>query len=298
MIRQASACCLSLWLTLGLSSCVQTPDYLVSQQHQSPNHNQRIRMVVLHYTTGDWGDSLRVLTEPSDHPVSAHYLIPERLDPSYPVDEVMKVYQLVGEQQRAWHAGDSRWEGKTSLNDQSIGIELVNRSQCYAGDDGFCLTPDFDPAQMELLAKLLKDILRRHPEITATRVLGHSDIVPERKQDPGPRFPWQWLARQGIGAWFDDQTVLKYWQLLPEKPPISLVQQGLQRYGYGIEITGEHDQQTKLYLMAFQRHFVPDQVHGNADRKTVAILFALLEKYFPQSLKTKELQLPAPANSN
>jgi N-acetylmuramoyl-L-alanine amidase len=226
--------------------------------------------------------------------VSAHYLIPERLDASYPSDEPLKVYQLVGEQQRAWHAGESRWEGKTSLNDQSIGIELVNRSQCYAADDGFCLTPDFDPAQMELLATLLKDILRRHPEITPTRVLGHSDIVPERKQDPGARFPWQWLARQGVGAWYDDQTVLKYWQQLPEQPAIRMVQHGLKQYGYGIEITGEHDRQTQLYLQAFQRHFVPDQVHGNADRKTVAILMALLEKYFPQTLKSAEFTLPLP----
>lgn len=296
MIRQASACCLSLWFALGLSGCVQTPDYLVSQQHQSQNHNQRIRMVVIHYTTGDWAQSLKVLTEPSDNPVSAHYLIPERLDASYPSDEPLKVYQLVGEQQRAWHAGESRWEGKTSLNDQSIGIELVNRSQCYAADDGFCLTPDFDPAQMELLATLLKDILRRHPEITPTRVLGHSDIVPERKQDPGARFPWQWLARQGVGAWYDNQAVLKYWQQLPEQPAIRMVQHGLKQYGYGIEITGEHDRQTQLYLQAFQRHFVPDQVHGNADRKTVAILMALLEKYFPQTLKSAEftLQLPKP----
>lgn len=292
MIRQASACCLSLWLALGLSSCVQTPDYLVSQQHQSQNHNQRIRMVVIHYTTGDWAQSLKVLTEPSDNPVSAHYLIPERLDASYPADEPLKVYQLVGEQQRAWHAGNSRWEGKTSLNDQSIGIELVNRSQCYAADDGFCLTPDFDPAQMELLAKLLKDILRRHPEITPTRVLGHSDIVPERKQDPGARFPWQWLARQGVGAWYDNQTVLKYWQQLPEQPAIRMVQHGLKQYGYGIEITGEYDHQTKLYLLAFQRHFVPDHIHGNADRKTVATLLALLEKYFPQTLNSAEFTLP------
>lgn len=295
MIRQASACCLSLWLALGLSSCVQTPDYLVSQQHQSQNHNQRIRMVVLHYTTGDWAQSLKVLTEPSDNPVSAHYLIPERLDASYPADEPLKVYQLVGEQQRAWHAGNSRWEGKTSLNDQSIGIELVNRSQCYAADDGFCSTPDFDPAQMELLAKLLKDILRRHPEITPTRVLGHSDIVPERKQDPGARFPWQWLARQGVGAWYDNQTVLKYWQQLPEQPAIRMVQHGLKQYGYGIEITGEYDRQTQLYLMAFQRHFVPDQVHGHADRKTVAILLALLAKYFPQTLNSAEFTLPLTA---
>ena len=296
MIRQASACCLSLWFALGLSGCVQTPDYLVSQQHQSQNHNQRIRMVVIHYTTGDWAQSLKVLTEPSDHPVSAHYLIPERLDASYPADEPLKVYQLVGEQQRAWHAGNSRWEGKTSLNDQSIGIELVNRSQCYAADDGFCLTPDFDPAQMELLAKLLKDILRRHPEISPTRVLGHSDIVPERKQDPGARFPWQWLARQGVGAWYDNQTVLKYWQQLPEQPAIRMVQHGLKQYGYGIEITGEYDHQTKLHLLAFQRHFVPDHIHGNADRKTVAILLALLEKYFPQTLNSAEftLQLPKP----
>lgn len=303
MIRQIRALCL-LGAGLALVSCSTQPsdatdsdfasyfvndsvnDLVVSQQHQSQNQNQRIRMVVLHYTTGDWAQSLQVLTTPSENPVSAHYLIPERLDASYPATEPLKVYQLVSEQQRAWHAGMSIWQGQQSLNDQSIGIELVNRSRCVNEGAPLCFTPDFDPAQLELLAKLLQDILARHPEIKPTHIVGHSDISPQRKQDPGPRFPWQWLARQGIGAWYDESTVEKYWQQLPAQVPISTTQQALRAYGYGIEVTGEFDEQTQLYLKAFQQHFVPDSVSGSADRKTLAILFALLEKYQPQALPT------------
>ncbi len=293
MIRQIRALCL-LACGVTLASCSMQASYLnqsefgsdfvVSQQHQSLNHNQRIRMVVLHYTTGDWAQSLQVLTTPSENPVSAHYLIPERSDASYPATEPLKVYQLVSEQQRAWHAGMSFWQGQQNLNDQSIGIELVNRSRCVDEVMPLCFTPDFDPAQLELLAQLLKDILARHPEISPTHIVGHSDISPQRKQDPGPRFPWQWLARQGIGAWYDEATVEKYWQQLPESVPLLSIQQALRAYGYGIAVTGEFDEQTTLYLRAFQQHFVPDLVSGNPDRKTLAILFALVEKYQPQEL--------------
>ena len=289
---------LLLGLVLQSGCSVHPTTVVIDQQYQSENRNERIRFVVIHYTAGNWQQSLHILTRPSDRPVSAHYLIPESGDTSYPVDQALKVYQLVPEQQRAWHAGDSQWEDKTGLNDLSIGIELVNQSWCerqtnqLLPEAELCLLNDFDPAQLQLLLALLKDILARNPDITPTRVLGHSDIVPQRKQDPGSRFPWQWLAAQGVGAWYDNVVMQRYWQQLTVLPEIKTVQRALRLYGYGIAITGQHDAQSRLYLLAFQRHFVPENITGELDLKTVAVLWALLEKYFPQSLHQEpQLQL-------
>jgi len=287
---------------LLLAGCSQTPVLQVEQQYQSENRNDRIRFVVLHYTAGNWQQSLDVLTKPGNRPVSAHYLIPESGDQTYPAEQKLKVYQLVPEQQRAWHAGDSQWEDRTGLNDHSIGIELVNTSWCeqqpnqLQPQDELCVAADYDPAQLQLLLTLLKDILARNTDITPTRVLGHSDIVPHRKQDPGSRFPWQWLAANGVGAWYDAAVLQRYWQQLTVLPGIETIQRALKVYGYGIEVTGVHDAQSRAYLRAFQRHFVPEQLTGEADLKTVAVLWALLEKYFPKALQQETaLQLLKPA---
>ena len=292
-----------LWVILLCGGCSQTITPLeINQQYPSENRNDRIRFVVIHYTAGNWEASLNILTTPSAQPVSAHYLIPESGDISYPAAKPLTIYQLVPEQQRAWHAGESSWEDRKGLNDHSIGIELVNQSWCETKTSqllvtaDICIIRDYDPAQMQLLLMLLKDIVARNPDITPTRILGHSDIVPHRKQDPGSRFPWQWLATNGVGAWYDDDTMLKYFQQLTRLPEIKTVQNALRVYGYGIAVTGHHDSQSKDYLLAFQRHFVPENLTGELDLKTVAVLWALLEKYFPQALQQHQLQLlPQPA---
>lgn len=300
---------LPLLLPLLLAACSVKPpvqiNHQINTEHQSVNRNERVRLLVLHYTAINWERSLKALTQPGATAVSAHYLLPESFDPTYPAGKALQVYQLVPETQRAWHAGTSQWEDRQALNDQSIGIELVNQGWCHQRETAvagtaradavntLCLTPDFDPAQLQLLATLLKDILARNPEITPTRVLAHSDVAPSRKQDPGPRFPWQWLARQGIGAWYDDAEMLKYWHGLQSLPPADLVQRALRRYGYGIAVTGVWDQPSRDVLTAFQRHFVPNRVSGEIDIETVAVLWALLEKYFPDSLSGKQsLVLP------
>ena len=295
------------------------PVQLHIKPYASANQNNRIRFIVLHYTAGDFARSLQVLTQKSDNPVSSHYLIPESFDASYG-DKKLQVYQLVAESERAWHAGESAFEDRQNLNDQSIGIELVNRGHCVSQTEPetetaqqkltenqpaeqhtkqtttqnteqqrtaiqrvaatqLCLTPDFDPVQMQLLALLLKDILKRYPDISPTRILAHSDIAPAKKQDPGARFPWQWLAQQGIGAWYDEKTVQLYYRQPVLHHNIRLLQQALKLYGYAIEVTGEHDAQSQLYLAAFQRHFVPEQISGQPDDKSVAVLSALLAKY-------------------
>ena len=278
----------SFALALAISGCTTT------QRSVSANQNSRVSLIVIHHTTSNFEDSYYVLTEPTSRPVSSHYLIPEPGDPTYGKSK-LRVYQLVDENRRAWHAGVSHWGGKDGINDQSIGIELVNQTWCHASDESkdpetgyperICFYPDFDDGQLALLTELLGDILERHPDISPTHIVGHSDVAPDRKIDPGPRFPWERLAKLGYGAWFDDETVIRYWERFLKEPlPLVNIQNALATYGYGIEPTGEDDEQTRNVLRAFQLHFRPYLVTREADVETTAILFALIEKYYPEQL--------------
>ncbi len=159
----------------------------ISEFIKSENYNERtsdqIDMLILHYTaTRDADEAVRIMTDPK-RAVSAHYL----------VCEDGRIIQLVDEKHRAWHAGQSFWQGCTDINSRSIGIEIQN-----LGHDGGC--PPYPKAQMDAVRKLCKDIISRHP-IPPENVLGHSDVAPDRKIDPGEHFPWQKLARAGIGRW-------------------------------------------------------------------------------------------------
>jgi len=255
----------------------------------SGNQNGRVRYLVIHNNSEDFATSLALLTEPSDNPVSSHYLIPEPGDPGYP-ERRLRPYRLVPEARRAWHAGQSYWAGEESLNDHSIGIELVNQAYCIDAEDEdadkLCFFPDFAEPQLELLFDLVADIVRRNPDIQPTRIVGHADIAPGRKVDPGPRFPWQRLYRLGYGAWYDDETVQTYWRSFSDSlPPLALLQRALHEYGYRIEATGCADRQTRAAVRAFQMHFRPMLTSGEFDAETAAVLFALLEKYRPESLE-------------
>ena len=271
-----------------------------SVMFESENQDTRVRVIVIHHTTGDFQDSFHVLTKKTERPVSSHYLIPEPGDPSYPETD-LKLYALVSEEKRAWHAGSSYWAGKTSLNDMSVGIELVNQTYCRNSEQPvpedredpeiprICFYPDFDDTQMAILTDLLEGILERHPDIKPTDIVGHADITPQRKIDPGPRFPWQRLYRLGYGAWYDDDTVFRYWeQFRLEMPPVLTLQTALNQYGYDIQLSGENDRQSRNVVRAFQMHFLPWQVTGEFNDQTVAVLYALLEKYRPEELE----QLP------
>ncbi len=260
----------------------------------SQNFNSRVSIIVIHHTTADFDDSLHILTQPSSNPVSSHYLIPEPDDSSYDKPK-LQVHRLVSEESRAWHAGVSHWAGKNGLNDQSSGIELVNQTYCHrstAVDEGadqpagrVCFFPDFADSQIALLVHLLGEIEQRHPDVQPTHIIGHADIAPDRKIDPGPRFPWQRLYRLGYGAWYDDETVIRYWEQFTQQAlPLANVQSALKAYGYGIEVTGELDEQTHNVLRAFQMHFRPSEVSNEATATTVAILYALIEKYYPEQL--------------
>jgi N-acetylmuramoyl-L-alanine amidase len=223
-------------------------------ERPSPNYNNRpagkpIDMLVLHYTgMPDAEAALKRLTDPEAQ-VSSHYLI----------DEEGKTYRLVDETQRAWHAGVSYWAGERDINGVSIGIELVNPGH----DFGYRPFPE---AQMAALIALSREILARH-DIPASRVLGHSDVAPGRKIDPGELFDWQRLAKAGIGRW-----------PLPAKGPgdAASVRAGLAKMGYEVSAEGAKDKITKESLSAFQRHFRPAKIDGIADEETRGMLYGLL----------------------
>ena len=271
-------------VTFAISGCSSLP----MVDTPSANQNGRVNFLILHFTSETFAESLRLLTQRTDRPVSSHYLIPENDDETYSSD-VLKIYRLVEEERRAWHAGVSHWGGHHTLNGQSIGIEIVNQSRCINhGPGGSVTKPEeqtcnflpYGDEQIDLLARLIRGILERHPDIDFVDVIGHADIAPTRRVDPGPRFPWHKLYEQGIGAWYDDEIAAAYrYQFAARLPDIDEIQTALHTYGYDIEITGKQDVQTNFVVRAFQMHFRPSAYTGSIDAETVAILYALNDKY-------------------
>ncbi len=254
-----------------MENCINS-DIVIDKTHPSPNYNQRIFSLVLHYTALDFENSLKVLTDPKTQ-VSAHYLVPEEN-----MGGKRKIFQLVKEKERAWHAGISTWQKRINLNDTSIGIEIVNLG--YKDEMGKRIWFPFTDYQIKTVIELAKDIVTRY-NIPPACVIGHSDIAPGRKVDPGPLFPWKKLYENGIGAWFDEETVIKEKVNYTNEIDIEKLQKNLLTYGYGIKITGEQDAQTTTILQAFQMHFRPSDYSGTPDVETVAILDNLIQKYFP-----------------
>ena len=211
----------------------------------SPNHDARtlpVSLLVLHYTGMDTGAAaVQRLCDPAAR-VSAHYV----------VGEDGHVLALVDEGRRAWHAGRSCWRGIHDVNSASIGIEIVNGGH----DHGLPAYPD---VQMRALIVLCRGILGRHP-IAARDIVGHSDIAPERKQDPGEHFDWHRLARAGIGLWP---------QQAPAAPAQASLAEDLARIGYcpGAD--------RGSVITAFQRRYLPDAITGSACPRTRALAHSL-----------------------
>ncbi|MFO2464005.1 N-acetylmuramoyl-L-alanine amidase [Pseudomonas sp. 15FMM2] len=248
-------------------------DTTYSAKDFNERNGEAVRQVIVHYTAAPFASSLRTLTQ---HGVSAHYLLPDPCEPSYKAagyDE-LRVFRLVDERQRAWHAGSSYWAGQDDLNSRSIGIEIVN----LARDEGgvFTFAP-YGAEQIEALIALIRDICRRYPQVGATDILGHSDVAYARKSDPGPRLPWRCLFEAGIGAWFDEATKAAYQRRFRMGLPVEVeIERAFQRYGYA---PAKNRQAFRQRVRAFQMHFRPDDFSGQLDVETCAILYALNEKY-------------------
>lgn len=273
MRRFAWYCALALLLSgcAGEKGIVDKDGYQLDTRHPAQAAYPRVKVLVIHYTADDFDTSLATLT---DKHVSAHYLIPD-VPPVH--GGKPRIWQLVPEQKVAWHAGVSFWRGATRLNDTSVGIELENRG--WQKRDGVKYFAPFTPAQIAALVPLAKDIIARY-QIAPQNVVAHADIAAQRKDDPGPLFPWQELAAQGIGAWPDAQRVAFYLDGREPHTPVDTVSllDLLARYGYEVkpEMTAREQQRV---IMAFQMHFRPALWNGVADAQTQAIAEALLEKY-------------------
>jgi N-acetylmuramoyl-L-alanine amidase len=233
----------------------------IDNSYQSVGHDSRVQFIVLHYTSSDLPRSLYLL---SGKNVSSHYLIAE---------QPATIYRLVDESRRAWHAGDSQWNGRTWLNSSSIGIEMVNKGYSDT-PEGRVWQPWSEP-QIDALVLLLKDIMQRH-DLTANSVVGHSDIAPQRKVDPGPAFPWQRLAQEGLIHWPEPQTVANHLNVFTEQlPSVYWFQEQLSRVGYAVPEHGELDEATRNVVAAFQMKYRPNLYDGEPDAQTAAMLLAL-----------------------
>lgn len=242
---------------------ITAPDSaVVDALHPSANFEPRQPgyrpdLLLLHYTgmqsvekAIDW------LARPESK-VSCHYVVAED----------GRVTQMVAEAMRAWHAGRSCWQGVSDINSCSIGIEIHNPGH----DAGY---PDFPPHQMSAVIALAADIVKRN-RILGTRVLAHSDVAPDRKLDPGEKFPWQQLHRNGIGLWVQPEPVTRScWALErgAEDERVADAQDLLSRVGYAIDQTGVLDQLTAFVLRAFQLHWRPARVDSRLDRSTLETL--------------------------
>ncbi len=250
-----------LALALLLAGCAGGLRF--DDRHRSIDHSSRVEFIVIHYTSSDLPSSLEILSRGG---VSAHYLLPP---------DGRKVYRMVDESRRAWHAGDSQWRGRTWLNASSIGIEIVNGG--YAdGPEGRRWEP-YPQAQIDTLIALLRDIQQRHG-VAPVNIVGHSDIAPQRKVDPGPLFPWAQLAAAGLIPWPEATSVAdKLRQLDGQLPEVAWFQHQLERIGYTVPQHGELDQATRNVLAAFQMKYRPARHDGEPDLQSAALLLALAD---------------------
>jgi N-acetylmuramoyl-L-alanine amidase len=231
-------------------------------ERPSPNFNERVGegvpdILIMHYTGMQTCEAAVTRLTDAASRVSSHYTI----------DEDGTIYRHVPEAMRAWHAGVSHWRGATDINSRSVGIEIVNPGHEF----GYRAFPD---VQIAAVLELGKAIVARH-RMPPRNVIGHSDIAPGRKTDPGELFPWKQLAAAGLGLWVEAQGRGAALARGDAGDRVRALQEALARYGYGIEATGAFDERTEIVVSAFQRHFRPRLFDGVADGETLALLAAL-----------------------
>ena len=226
----------------------------------SPNQDDRpggVDMIMLHYTgMKTAAEAIERLRDPAAR-VSSHYV----------VEEDGKIWRLVPEARRAWHAGVSYWRGRTGLNDVSVGIEIVNPGH----EHGY---RDFPVLQMAAVCDLCLDIFSRHP-VPTRNVVAHSDVAPDRKEDPGERFDWAGLAREGVGLWPWEAPDAGTGGAVRDAAALRDVRAALADIGDRVAPEGALDPALATVLRAFQRHWRPEAVTGQADTGTLVRLLAV-----------------------
>ena len=253
------------FLALILSGCASqvSGPLRFDDSMKSRGQSGRIDIIVLHYTASTKPSALMTLT---NRDVSAHYVVTD--------DKPPIVYRLVSEDKSAWHAGESSWYGKTFLNQRSIGIEIVHPgwTKNSNGDKGM----PYSDTQIAAVIELTRDIAKRN-NILPENIVGHSDIAPMRKIDPGPSFPWKKLAQAGVGRWFDEAAAAKYEAnfIRTGYPDAGWFQKQLKRVGYQVPESNYFDGPTLAAIGAFQMHYRPDRVTSRPDPQTAARLMAL-----------------------
>lgn len=247
-------------LFITLVSCAHQPR--IDTSFNSHSQSERIKYIIIHYTFSDLPRSLETLTQAD---VSSHYLITDGEKPF--------IYQLVDDSQQANHAGLSSWKIYNQLNASSIGIEIVNLGFAETAE-GRAWYP-YPQAQIDQLILLLKKLVIKY-KIKPENILGHNEIAPQRKQDPGPAFPWQQLADAGLIPSIDQNHINErsaFYQT--QLPDVLWFQQKLAQHGYAVPQTGELDQATRNVLAVFQSRYRQARVDGVPDAETAAILDVL-----------------------
>lgn len=224
----------------------------------SPNHNDRRNgqspsMIILHYTG-----------TPSAEEAERIYLTPDKVAPHYMVDGNGSITQYVEDDKRAWHAGISSWGRTDDINSASLGIEIWNTGHEYQLEE-------FPDVQIMALIDLVRDLKERH-DIPDYHILGHSDVAPGRKIDPGEKFPWSKLAAAGLGLMpeinKEDELLAAHWMDQPE-----LILSALKEYGYDPSVD------VNILLREFRRHFLPETLDDwGADMPTCSALAALVRQ--------------------
>ena len=236
----------------------------IDTSRSAKSQDSRVLFLVLHYTVADFPISMKILTE---RQVSAHYLVSDETQP--------RIFRLVDENQRAWHSGASGWKGHKLLNASSIGIEIVHPGY-KVGPDKTRSFPPFSQAQIDVLLPLVRDIVQRH-QIQPGRILGHGEVTPSYKEDPGPTFPWKQFADAGITPPLPDAARVAEQQALydVQLPQPLWFQERLAQHGYTIERTGLWDSQSQRVLMNFQMRYRPADYSGQPDAESAALLQVL-----------------------
>lgn len=261
-------------ITLGLlAACASTPR--IDRSLSTPDQRSRVKYLVLHYTVTDTPQSIGIFTHQAGVEASIHYLLSNDPEPV--------IYGIVDENRTAYQAGsDSGWKGDRNLNNISIGIEIVNAGW-VDGLNGRTWAP-FPQKQIDTLIPLVKDIMARH-HIAPENVVGHADVAPQRKQDPGALFPWKRLAAEGIVPWPDDSVVAaKRAQYESSLPDIAWFQRKLAAIGYVVPQDGQANPETRNVLVAFQTRYRPAKIDGEPDAETAALLDGPMRVSVPMSI--------------